>query len=129
MQTKVANDIEVRAVSSRSDLDRFIKFPWQIYQNDPMWVPPLLMDVKGALDKKKHPFHQHADVEYFLAWRGDKVVGRIAAIANHLHNQFHGDKTGFFGFFESIDDQSVTDALLNTAERYLVGKGLTSSQG
>ena len=128
-QTKVASDIEVRAVNSRSDLDRFIKFPWQIYQNDPMWVPPLLMDVKGALDRKKHPFHQHADVEYFLAWRDGEVVGRIAAIANHLHNEFHGDKTGFFGFFESIDDQTVADALLNTAERYLVGKGLTSSQG
>lgn len=128
-QTKVANDIEVRAVSSRADLDRFIKFQWRIYENDPMWVPPLLMDVKGALDRKKHPFHQHAEVEYFLARRGGEVVGRIAAIVNHLHNEFHGDTTGFFGFFESIDDQNVADALLRAAERFLAARGRTSAQG
>src|SRR5262245_64970402 len=99
--------IEVRALASRSDLEHFIKLPWRLYANDPVWVPPLLMDVRTALDRKKHPFHQHAEVEYFLAWRGNEPVGRIAAIVNHLHNQFHEDKTGFFGFFESIPDQAV----------------------
>ena len=121
--------IEVRALASRSDLDRFIKLPWRIYQNDPVWVPPLLMDVRTALDRKKHPFHQHADVEYFLAWRDGEPVGRIAAIVNHLYNEFHGDTTGFFGFFESIPDQAVTNALMQEAERWLRARGRTSAQG
>jgi GNAT superfamily N-acetyltransferase len=125
----MAEPIEVRALASRSDLDRFIKLPWRIYQNDPAWVPPLLMDVRNALDRKKHPFHQHADVEYFLAWRNGEPVGRIAAIVNHLHNQFHEDSAGFFGFFESVPDQAVASALLQEAERWLRARGRTSAMG
>ena len=121
--------IEVRALASRSDLDRFIKLPWRIYQNDPVWVPPLLMDVRTALDRKKHPFHQHAEVEYFLAWRNGEPVGRIAAIVNHLYNQFHEDNTGFFGLFESFPDQAVANALLREAERWLGARGRTSVMG
>ena len=122
-------NIEVRALASRSDLDRFIKLPWRIYQNDPVWVPPLLMDVRNALDRKKHPFHQHAEVEYFLAWRNGEPVGRIAAIVNHLHNQFHDDRTGFFGFFESIPDHAVATALLERVQAWLAERGRTSAQG
>ncbi len=116
-------------MNGRSDLDRFIKFQWRIYENDPMWVAPLLMDVKTVLNREKHPFHQHAEVEYFLAWRGSDVVGRIAAIVNRLHNEFHGDTLGFFGFFECIDDQSVADALLQQAETWLKARGRTAAQG
>ena len=64
------------------------------------------------LSRSKNPFFEHAEAEYFLAERGGEVVGRIAAISNRLHNETHGDRVGFFGFFESIDDQAVADALL-----------------
>ncbi|HSL72814.1 MAG TPA: hypothetical protein VK864_21355 [Longimicrobiales bacterium] len=121
--------LEVRAVANRRDLDRFIKFPWRIYENDPVWVAPLLGDVRRALDPVKHPFHQHADVACFLAWRGPDVVGRIAAIVNRRHNDFYHDTTGFFGLFESVDDQTVANALLSQAEAWLRERGCTTCRG
>ena len=121
--------VTVRPVADRADLNRFIRFPWRIYANDPVWVPPLLSDLKTVLDRRRHPFHQHADVEYFLARRGDEVVGRIAAIVNHRHNEFHGEKTGFFGFFECIDDGDVARALLETAEAWLRERGMERVYG
>ena len=67
------------------------------------------------LDRRRNPFFEHAEAEYFLAERGGEVVGRIAAISNRLHNETHGDRVGFFGFFESIHDQAVASALLDEA--------------
>ena len=64
------------------------------------------------LSREKNPFFEHAEAEYFLAERDGEVVGRIAAISNRLHNETHGDRVGFFGFFECVDDQAVADALL-----------------
>jgi hypothetical protein len=80
-----------------------------------MWVPPLRRDVDTVLSRTKNPFFEHAEAEYFLAERGDRVVGRIAAIANRLHNETHGDRVGFFGFFESENDSAVADALFDAA--------------
>jgi len=125
----MAETLEVRAVGSRTDLDHFIRLPWRIYRNDPQWVPPLIGDVRRVLDRNRHPFHQHAEVEYFLAWRGNEVVGRIVATVNHAHNNFHEDQAGFFGFFESIDDQAVANALLQTAENWLRERGRESISG
>ncbi len=98
------SDIEIRTVSSKKELMQFIKLPWKIYKDDPHWVPPLIMDRKNILDKKKNPFFQHAEMELFLAFKNGELVGRIAAITNENHNKFHEDNIGFFGFFESIDD-------------------------
>jgi GNAT superfamily N-acetyltransferase len=81
------------------------------------------------LSRKKNPFFEHAEAEYFLAERNGTVAGRIAAIANRLHNQFHGDRVGFFGFFEAGDDQPVSDALLDAAAAWLRGKGLDTMRG
>ena len=121
--------LEVRAVSGRADLDRFVDLPWRIYQSDPMWVPPLRVEVYRALDRQRHPFHQHAEVECFLAWQGREVVGRIAAIVNRAHNEFHDDQVGFFGLFECRNDVSVAQALLGRAERWLAEHGCTSARG
>ncbi len=113
------NNIEVRTVSSKKDLMQFIKLPWKIYQNDPHWVPPLILDRKNLLDKKKNPFYTHAEMEMFLAYKNNELVGRIAAITNENHNKFHQDKVGFFGFFESTDDKDVSDALFAKSEKWL----------
>lgn len=125
----MATPVEVRAVASRSDLDQFIKLPWHIYEHDPNWVAPLIVEVRKVLDREHHPFHRHAQVEYFLARRGKKVVGRIAAIVNHQYNDFHGEKTGFFGLFESVDDEEVASALLAAAETWLRGEGMVRCLG
>jgi len=113
-----AVNVEVRPVASRRELTRFIKLPWRLYRNEPRWVPPLVSERRRFLDREKNPFFEHAEAEYFLAERGDEVVGRIAAISNRLHNQTHGDRVGFFGFFETIDDQAVADALLDAILAY-----------
>lgn len=111
--------IEVRTVSSKKDLMQFIKLPWKIYQNDPHWVPPLILDRKNLLDKKKNPFYAHAEMEMFLAYKNNELVGRIAAITNENHNKFHQDNVGFFGFFESTDDKDVSDTLFTKSEKWL----------
>lgn len=87
------------------------------------------MDVRKLLDQAHNPFFDHAEAEYFLAERGGEIVGRIAAISNRLHNETHLDKVGFFGFFESIYDQSVADALFATASSWLAAKGHDTMRG
>lgn len=121
--------VTVEPVAGRADLQRFLRLPWLIYAADPHWVPPLLSDVRAALDTDRHPFHRHADVATFLARRGHDVVGRIAAVVNRAHNTFHEDRLGFFGLFECVDDQGVADALLRTAEAWLRERGMTGVQG
>lgn len=123
------SDIKIRKVESKSDLMKFIKLPWLVYKNDPYWVPPLIMDRKKMLNKEKHPFYKHAQADFFLAEKNGQIVGRIAAIKNDLHNQHHNDKTGFFGFFECINDQQVANALFDTAKKWLQEKGCDNMRG
>jgi GNAT superfamily N-acetyltransferase len=110
--------LRVRATRTRQDLKRFIDFPYRLHARDPVWVPPLRRDVDLLLSRNKNPFFEHAEAEYFLAERGGQVVGRIAAISNRLHNETHGDRVGFFGFFESIYDHAVASALLDAAAQW-----------
>jgi GNAT superfamily N-acetyltransferase len=105
----------VRAARTGRDLKRFIDLPYRLHARDPLWVPPLRRDVATLLSRQKNPFFEHAEAEYFLAERGGEVVGRIAAISNRLHNETHGDRVGFFGFFECIDDQAAANALFQAA--------------
>ncbi len=121
--------VRIDRVAGRQDLRRFIQLPWRLYRDDPAWVPPLLFDLKNLLSPKKHPFHQHADVQYFLARLDGEVVGRIAAIVNQLHVQFHAEPIGFFGFFESIENQDVAAALLTAAERWVAERGMQRIRG
>jgi len=115
----MSHSVTVRPVQSKKDLMTFIKFPWKIYKNDPNWVPPLIMNEKNLLDKNKNPFFEHSECEYLLAYKNDKVVGRIASLVNHNHNEFHEEKTGFFGFFESINDEIVAKSLFESAENWI----------
>lgn len=119
----------MRPVRSRRDLKAFIDFPYRLFERDPIWVPPLRMDVAMTLSKKKNPYFEHADAEYFLAERDGKVVGRIAATENRLHNELHGDRVGFWGWFESIDDQAVADALFAAAGGWLNARQLDVMRG
>jgi GNAT superfamily N-acetyltransferase len=115
--------LRVRAARDRRDLKRFVDLPYRLHARDPLWVPPLRRDVELLLSRQKNPFFEHAEAEYFLAERDGEVIGRIAAISNHLHNETHGDRVGFFGFFETIDDQAVADRLLEAAAEWCRAKG------
>jgi hypothetical protein len=122
---------EIIPVATRRDLRRFVDFPWRLYtaRDHPNWVPPLRVAVYDALDQRKNPFYQEADRGLFLAARDGAVVGRIAAIENRAHNRFHGDRVGFWGFFECIDDQQVADALFAAANGWLAARGLDTMRG
>ena len=121
--------ITVKPVQSKKDFNTFLKFPWKVYKNDPYWVPPLFIEKKKILDKKKNPFFKRADMEMFLAEKNGEVVGRIAAIRNDVHNEVHNENIGFFGFFESINDQDVANKLFETAEKWCKDQGLDAIRG
>jgi len=95
--------VEIRRVQGRKETRRFIKFAWKVYRKDPelnrYWVPPVIADYMKTLDKERYPLYDHADIVLFSAWKNGRMVGTIAAIENRRHNQIHGDKVGFWGFF------------------------------
>ncbi len=121
--------VTVTPVSGRRDLDAFIKLPFRLYQDDPNWVPPLIYLERQRFQPKTNPFLLHADHQLFLARRDGQVVGRISAQVDHEHNRFHQERTGFFGFFESVDDGEVAQHLLETAEGWLRERGMEAARG
>lgn len=108
---------------------RFVDLPWRLYSDDPLWVPPLKRDVRLMFDRGKNPFFRHAEAQPFLAERGGRLVGRIAAIANEAHNTFHGDRAGFFGFFECEEDAGAAAALFDAAGEWVVARGKDALRG
>jgi len=121
--------VRVVPVETRRELKTFINVPWDIYRDDPDWVPPLKMDMRNAFNPSKHPFHKHSEAQPFLALRGDVAVGRICAIRNRRHEEFQGESVGFFGFFECVDDQAVASALFDTVREWLRERGLEVMRG
>jgi len=120
--------LEIVPAESGKEFRQFVDLPWEIYRGDPYWVPPLKSDVRSLLSKR-HPFYRHAERGLFLALRDGKPAGRIAAIVNQRHNEFHGDRTGFFGFFECRDDEEAAGALLSAAERWNTDRGMKTIRG
>ena len=121
--------LSVTPVVSKRDFNTFLKLPWTIYKGNPNWVPPLVMDQKTLLSREKNPFFQHATVEYFLARRDGKPVGRIAAVHDPSYIEFQNENVGFFGFYESVADQDVADALFAAARSWLADKGVDVMRG
>ena len=116
-------------VRTRRDRRGFLEFERWLYRDDPHWVPPIWQVRKELVGFRYHPFYDDAECQAFLAVRGDDVVGRVVAIVNHAHNRLYEDKLGFFGFFESIDDEKVSSGLLDTACRWLREQGMTDVRG
>lgn len=121
--------VTISRVQSRRDWRRFIYLPWKIYQGNPNWVPPLISEQKSRFNRRKNPFFEHSEAEFYLATQDHQVVGRIAAIKNNNHLKVYNDGVGFFGFFECINDQEVANALLRQAESFLATQGLTRIRG
>jgi GNAT superfamily N-acetyltransferase len=122
--------VEIAPVSNGRDLDRFIAFPYDHYRADPLWVPQLRRDIHTLLSPAKNPFFQHAEAQYWTARGPDgRTVGRIGAIKNDLHNKEYHDRVGFYGFFESVNDQTVANALWDTAGGWLKQRGFDTMRG
>jgi len=127
--TKTQTAVDVQPVATPDDLKRFVRFPWRIYANDPYWVPPIISQIEKRLDTQRNPFWEYAERELFLARRSGEVVGTVAAIVNHQHNQQLNDQTGFFGFFETVDDEQVAEALIVAASDWLRERGKDLMRG
>jgi hypothetical protein len=113
----------IKEVSTSKDLQDFIKVPFSIYKDDPHWVAPLIIERKDHFSPK-NPFFEHSKVQFFLALRDNKCVGRISAHIDYLYIEQHNQKCGFFGFIEAIDDMDVFRELFKTAEEWLKKEGM-----
>ncbi len=114
--------IQVRPVQGKGDLKRFIKLPFRLHEGTP-WVPPLIFERLEFLNRDKNPYFDHADAEYFLAWRDGEPVGRITAQVDRRWDQFQGGSDGQFGFIEAEDDPAIFEALLGAAEAWVRERG------
>lgn len=121
--------VEIRQHRPGEDLDDFKQVAFDIYADDPAWIAPLNMEVTERLTPEKNPFFEHAEVALFTAWKDERLVGRISAQIDHEHLRIHEDNAGFFGFFDTIDDQEVATALVEAAERWLVERGMSVMRG
>ena len=121
--------LEVREVRGRRDIDQFVDLPWLIYAEDPQWVPPLKMEVKEFIDRRKHPFYQHGEAVQFLAARGGVPVGRILVSDDPHFNQQRESNAGCFGMFESVNDAEVAHALLDAAAGWSRARGRSTLLG
>jgi GNAT superfamily N-acetyltransferase len=125
----MSGSVVIEPITDKYGLMALIEFPFTLYQGDQSWVPPLIEERRDFLDPKKNPFFEHARYQLFLARRAGTVVGTIGAVVDDNHNQTHAERAGAFGFFETIDDQAVADALLNAAEEWVRGQGMTIIRG
>jgi GNAT superfamily N-acetyltransferase len=116
------------SVSDRRQLAQFIELPYALYSQDPHFVPPLRRDEYRRFDRRHNPFLEHAELATWIACDGARVVGRIAAIDDRLHNEVHGEAVTWFGFFEAVD-ASVAHDLFAAVEAHARSRGSRSVRG
>jgi GNAT superfamily N-acetyltransferase len=121
--------IEVRMVSSGKDLKKFVAFPFKLYNHNPYWCPPLKFDDLNTLRKDKNPSFEYCEAEYWIAWRDDKPVGRIAGIINHREFERWNTRLVRFGWIDFIDDPEVSHILVETVAEWGRRKGMTGIHG
>jgi hypothetical protein len=121
--------VRVTPARSRREMTTFIRLPWKLYRDAPNWVPPLVYERRKHLSKRRNPFFEHAEAEYFVAWRGSEPVGRISAHVDYRLDEAQGEPWGLFGFFECENDTETAGALLGAAEDWLRERGRPFMRG
>lgn len=129
MATAKKSEVEIRPVRNGREKLKFIDLPYRLYRDDPHWIAPLRIAQKDILNTERHPFYKTSDAQMFLAYRDGRVAGRIMAILNRAHNEFHGERAGFFGFFECENDYAVADKLFDSACEWLRSRGAEVIRG
>ncbi|TAN40434.1 MAG: GNAT family N-acetyltransferase [Nitrospirae bacterium] len=118
----------ITVIEAAKSLNDFIKLPLTLHSRDPFFVPQLNHEMKVHFSPK-NPFFDHATVRYFIAMKDGRPVGRIASLVNRVHNDLHGEKTGFFGFFDCINDTAVSERLYEKAAEHLTSEGMSCMRG
>jgi hypothetical protein len=121
--------IEIRSHTPGEDVSDFVRAAHIVFAGDESWVPPLDFEIRSRLHPKKNPFFQRGEVRLFTAWKDGKLAGRASATVDREHLKLWNDETGFFGFFDTIDDKDVARALLDAAESWLRNKGMKFALG
>jgi hypothetical protein len=119
----------IKPAQSRWEKRQFLDLPWRLHRHDPNWVPPMRLMQKQLVGFKRHPFYDDAESQAFLALRDGAPSGRILAIVNHAHNRRYDERRGFFGFFESIDDQQTASGLFDAARGWLAERDIATLRG
>ncbi|HEX3869150.1 MAG TPA: hypothetical protein VHV77_01810 [Pirellulales bacterium] len=127
--TALAGGVTIHHVSSRRDRDAFVRVPWTIYADDPLWAPPLVVERKEFINPRKHPFYLHGAATQLLAIRDGQCVGRVLVSDDPHYNETHATNTGCFGMFESSPEPAVAHALLDAAADWLRLRGRTHIMG
>jgi GNAT superfamily N-acetyltransferase len=115
--------VSIRPVRTRSELKRFVKVPFRLHRESEQWVPPLVFERMQFLDRKKNPWFEHGEAEYFLAERDGEPVGRITAHLDSRWDSYQGGKDAMFGFFEAEEDPEVVRALFDAATEWAIARG------
>lgn len=121
--------IEPLDLTRRADRQRFIDMPEPLYEGDPHYIAPLRLQMDKFLDPKRNPSFDSLEVHAFLAYQGRRPVGRMTAQIDRMYNDYHESKTGFFGFFESINDRTVAHAIIDHGLRWLKDRGMREAIG
>jgi hypothetical protein len=122
-------DLQIDTVRSRRDLDHFIQVPARLYHGHKGFVAPLVLEQRDTLRRDRNPYFQHAEAQYWLAWRANRPVGRISAQIDRLYLERHGSNVGHFGWFDAENDSEVFRGLLTAAERWLWDRGMRRLMG
>jgi GNAT superfamily N-acetyltransferase len=120
--------IEIVPACTNKTFKEFLNLPFKLYSEDPQWVPPLIRDIRSQFSHK-NPFFEHAEIAPFIAKLNGETVGRITAVYNTAHIDFTGEKAGFFGFFDCIDEAHIARALIEKAQEWLKGKNMRVMRG
>lgn len=120
---------QIKEAIDKAGINDFIKVPFTLYRHDKFWVPQLISESRKFFSRDINPFFLHSEAKFFVAYKDNKPVGRIAGIINNRHNQTHDEKIGFFGFFECPNDTDLAKELFDTAAAYLKASNLTAMRG
>jgi hypothetical protein len=123
------SNIIFKQVETKRDIRKFALFPWKIYRNDPLWVPPFLSDRLQAFDRNSHAFYKHGDAQFFLVLRGGELVGTLCLAEDFQSNTFRNQKEGVFGFFDVINDYSVAEAMFDFLAEWAKQRSLVQISG
>ena len=124
----ISSNVGISLVATVKDFKDFFRVSWFIYRDDIYWIPPFWMEIRDFF-KKRNPFWTHAEARLFVVYQDNIAVGRIAAIIDHKFCETTGEKVGYFGFFECINDFTIASALFEVAEEWLASKGMSLMRG